>query len=121
MTDIRDRLRDADPLHTDPVLSAEDIAAMRRRVLDAVPNTPDAVTDWKRTLAIAAVVTVIAGAGIDTARRTSRAEPVREPAAPVPAATAPARTMKTQLQFSTPGGTRIIWTIDPAFHLTENR
>ena len=121
MTDIRDRLRDADPLLSDPALSADDIAAMRRRVLDAVPETPHVVTDWKRTLAIAAAVTLMAGAGIDTARRASRAEPVREPSSPVPAATAPLETMKTQLQFSTPGGTRIIWTIDPAFHLTENR
>jgi hypothetical protein len=27
----------------------------------------------------------------------------------------------TQVQFSTPGGTRIVWTIDPAFQLTEKR
>ena len=28
---------------------------------------------------------------------------------------------RTQLHFSTPGGTRIIWTLDPAFQLKENR
>jgi hypothetical protein len=118
MTDIRDRLREADPLLTDPALPPEDVAVMRRRVLDAARGPRPAAVDWKRTLAFAAAIAVIAGAGIDTARRTSRATNAPDPAAVTPAATG---TTRTQLHFSTPGGTRIIWTIDPAFHLTEKR
>ena len=119
MTDLRDRLREADPLLTDPGLAAADVTAMRRRVLDAVPDRPAVVTDWRRTLAIAAAVALMAGAGIDTARRTARvARVVPAPVASAPPAVAPTR---TQLHFSTPGGTRIIWTIDPAFQLTEKR
>ena len=115
MTDIRDRLRDADPLLNDPVLPPEDVAAMRRRVLDAARQPRLVAVEWKRTLAIAAGVGLIAGAGIDTARRVPR--PERQPVA----VTAPvaAGATRTQVHFSTPGGTRIIWTLDPAFQLTE--
>jgi hypothetical protein len=118
MTDIRDRLRDADPLLTDPGLSRDDVARMRRAVLDAAQAPPrETGLHWKKTLPIAAAVALMAGAGIDTARRVSRQTPLPAAAA-APDATA---VTKTQVHFSTPGGTRIIWTIDPAFTLTENR
>jgi hypothetical protein len=119
MTDIRDRLRAADPLLTDPALSVDDVARMRRTVLDAVVQPPhDARLHWKKVLPIAAAVALIAGAGVDAARRASR-----QAAIPAPLVSSPvtAEGAKRQLHFSTPGGTRIIWTIDPAFHLTENR
>lgn len=118
MTDIRDRLRDADPVLNEPPLSAEAVAAMRRRVIDAAREPRAAVVEWRRTLAIAAAVAVIAVAGIDTARRTARHD---NPSAPLASAPAAAATARTQLHFSTPGGTRIIWTIDPAFHMKEGR
>lgn len=118
MTDIRDRLREADPVVTEPAPPAEEVAAMRRRVLEAVAQPADRATAWKRTLAIAAAVALVAGAGIDTARRTSR--PAQGPAT-ITAVPASAVTTRTQVQFSTPGGTRVIWTIDPAFQLTEKR
>jgi hypothetical protein len=35
------------------------------------------------------------------------------------ALTSPESDQRTQVQFSTPGGTRIVWTIDPGFQLTE--
>ena len=119
MTDIRDRLRDADPLLADPGLSRDDVARMRRAVLDEA-QAPQRETGlhWKKMLPIAAAVALIAGAGIDAARRTSRQAPVSAAAVAAPVAAA---ATKTQLHFSTPGGTRIIWTIDPAFTLTENR
>ena len=119
MTDIRDRLREADPLLNEPGLTAEQAAAMRRRVIDAAREQRRAGVawiEWRRTGAIAAAVALIAIAGIDTARRTERAVPARS------LTSAPADAVaKTQLHFSTPGGTRIIWTIDPAFQLTEKR
>ena len=118
MTDIRDRLRAADPLLTDPALSPDDVARMRRTVVDAAQGPHDkAGLHWKKMLPIAAAVALIAGAGVDATRRASRQTPV--PATLVsPPLTAGT---KTQVHFSTPGGTRIIWTIDPAFQLTENR
>ena len=120
MTDIRDRLREADPLLTDPALSRDDLARMRRLVLDAVQPADAGAGhwNWKKTLPIAAAVALIASVGIDIARRASRQAPL--PAAITPSSAAAADT-RTQVHFSTPGGTRIIWTIDPAFQLTEKR
>jgi hypothetical protein len=118
MTDIRDRLRDADPVAIEPAPSHDDIAAIKRTVLEAVQTPRATPVRWRRTLAIAATVALIGGAGIDTLRRTSRSPELPAPEA-VPVAAAPVG--KTQLHFSTPGGTRIIWTLDPAFQLTEKR
>ena len=118
MTDIRAQLRDADPVLSEPGLRGEEVAAMRRRVLDATQEPRGAVVEWRRTLAFAMAVAVVAGAGVDMARR------VRPQSLPSPVESIPASangTTRTQLQFATPGGTRIIWTIDPAFHLTEKR
>jgi hypothetical protein len=120
MTDISDRLRDSDPVLEEPALSREEAAEIRRRVLDAA-REPRAADPWlarRRTLAIAAALALIAGAGIDTARRAADSE---NRAVPVPSRPAAAAAPKTQLHFSTPGGTRIIWTIDPAFQLTERQ
>jgi hypothetical protein len=117
MTDLRDRLRDADPLSAEPALLPEEITAMRRTILQAVPPADVAPLRWKRALAIAAAA-LIAVAGIDTSRRASTPQPRTEPPrSPVVSAANP----RTQLHFSTPGGTRIIWTLDPAFQLTEKR
>lgn len=118
MTDLRDRLRDADPVTHEPALPVHDAAAMRRRVIDAARETRVPAAAWNRALAIAAAVAVMAGVGVDVARRAPRQETAATPPAS-PAATV--RATRTQLHFSTPGGTRVVWTLDPAFHLTEKR
>ena len=118
MTDIRDRLRDADPVAIEPAPTHDDIAVMRRTVLEAMQTPRSTPVRWRRTLAIAATVALIGGAGIDTRRRATRS-PETPALETVPAAAAPAT--RTQLHFSTPGGTRIIWTLDPAFQLMEKR
>ena len=118
MTDLRDRLRAADPVTSEPALPADDVAAMRRRVIDAARETRVPAAGWNRALAIAAAVAVMTGVGIDVARRAPRQEAAALPLAST-AAAAPAG--RTQLHFSTPGGTRVVWTLDPAFHLTEKR
>jgi len=115
MNDISTQLRQADPVQVDGGLSADDVSAMRRAVLAAVDTNSPRRVAWGRALAIAAAVILIAGAGAASRGRHARAV-VTPP--PVEAASAGQR---TQVQFSTPGGTRIVWTIDPAFQLTEKR
>jgi hypothetical protein len=118
MTDLLDRLRDADPLLTEPAPPPEDVAAMRRRVLDAARESRRPILEWRRTLAIAAAVALMAAAGVDVARRVPPSDHIAAPVSrPAPVADA----TRTQVHFSTPGGTRIVWTIDPAFQLTETR
>jgi hypothetical protein len=110
MKTLADQLRDGDPLADGDRLSATDVAEMRRRVLVAIPDGPPRVPFWSRAAAVTAAVLLALAAGAGTVERT--------PTPPeTPAAAAPPE--PRQLQFATPGGTRIIWVFDPDFSLQE--
>jgi hypothetical protein len=109
-------LRDADPLSREPGLSDADAAAIRRAVVAAADRADSSAAAWPRPLFVAATIaaTVVAGVGIGSLvpRRAAQPEPRR-------AASAQARAQadaRRQLQFATPGGTRIIWVFDPEFN-----
>jgi hypothetical protein len=110
MKDLRAVLEAADPLRDEPPLPTTDARDMRRRVL-AGAATPVAMT-FPRALPVAALIVVMLVAGIAAGRRLA-------PSAPRPAddaaASMPLNGERRQVQFATPGGTRIIWTIDPNF------
>ncbi len=57
---------------------------------------------WQLAAALALLALVVAGGALVRARRT----------VPVPQ-----RAAVRQIQYVTPGGTRIIWTLDPNFHM----
>lgn len=117
MKDLNTLLRDGDPagdLLEAAGLSPAQAAAMRRVVLNAT-GQPDVLrTPWQQPLAVAAVLATTIAAGLVAGRFLS---PV-EPPATAPAASAPAEGRR-QFQFSTPGGTRIIWVFDPEFQVKE--
>jgi len=122
MTDWRIRLRDADrALGSD--VSPETAQRMRRAVLAAVPADTRAVPVWSRTFAATAAALTLVCVGLLTALqggkladdRAARVEPTD--AALVTAADDTPSTARQQLQFSTPGGTRIIWVFDPGFEV----
>jgi hypothetical protein len=114
MNDLTTRLRDADPVRLEAGLPAETREGMRRAILSAAEAGGSRAPQWRQPLALAAVG-VLTMAGAAAAHRFAEA---RER----PTATAPAAPpVATQVQFRTPGGTRIIWTIDPAFHLGGHR
>ncbi len=116
MKTLRELLQQADPAgprSEEPGLSNADAQAMRRAMLRAVVSPAPALA-WPRALAVAAVVVAMVIAGAAAGRRM----PPRGTAMPQEAA-ATVDEGRRQLQFSTPGGTRIIWTIDPNFHIRE--
>ena len=119
MKNLADILRDGDPA-ADSELSTMQVDAMRRTVLDAA-RRPDVVrTPWHQPLAMAtmvAMVVLMVAAGIVAGRKwTIDVESVR----PQPETVRPAPAeQRRQLQFSTPGGTRIIWVFDPEFTIKE--
>jgi hypothetical protein len=86
-------------------LAPEDVLAMRRAVVAAARDaTPG--RRRRRSLAIAATVVLTIAAGVAVGRRFE----TREPAAARRAEPGrPAGGEQLQLQFATPGGTRIIW------------
>jgi hypothetical protein len=110
---LKTLLQDADPVSREPGLSADVLADLRRAMLAAAHAAPDRPLFWGRQLALAACLTVMVLTGIVTAHRVPPA--VRD--VPTPAVSSSAQ--RTQVQFSTPGGTRIIWTLDPGFQLRE--
>ena len=114
MNSLRDQLRDADPVPREPGLSPETVASLRRAMIAAAHATPVPPVVWGRQLAMAACLAVMVLTGVIAARRVPSA--VRDGSAPLTAAVAEQR---TQVQFSTPGGTRIIWTLDPGFQLKD--
>jgi hypothetical protein len=105
------QLRDADPLSREPALSTDEVHAMRRRVVSAAHGARHQRMrpGLRAGGAIVLACSVVAGIAIASWFRSDRAVE--------PPATAPRRDGPRQLQFETPGGTRIIWVLNPNLEL----
>lgn len=116
--DVRSLLERADPLRSESGMSEADVARMRHELLTA-PRESQAARMipmiWPRAVAVAAaVVLMVVVATIAGSRRPGGvAPPPVEKAVVVPEADGE----RLQLQFATPGGTRVIWTLDPEFKM----
>ena len=111
--DLKHRLSEADPVTREPGLDTFHVDAMRQRVLlEARRAEREGVGDaerggfsrawWFRPAAVAAALAVCLVTAVAIGLRMNE----RQPLAPAPAVQQTTR----QLQFATPGGTRIIWT-----------
>ena len=110
-TDLRTLLQRGDPLAERPQLSPDEALAIRQVVLGAVRSERSAGVPWPGAVPIAAALITVIAAGVAIGFKRPPADPPR--AAAVSADSGDRR----QVQFSIPGGTRIIWTIDPDFEL----
>ena len=117
MKTISELLRESDPVAEDPGLTDPETAAMRRLVVNATERAEAQVPLWSRPLAIAAVVLMMVALGITAGRKMPPPAPAERVARALPLSSGGER---RQLQFATPGGTRIIWTFDPDFTLKES-
>jgi|SRR5262245_19229771 len=130
MKDLGDLLRDADPLAHEKSLSAVEAHRMRSAIVDAArESSADVPGWWPNPMAVAATVALTLGTGVavghwlprhaNAARRaagTATASTVSgTPSTSSTAAMAVSRERR-QLQFATPGGTRIIWVFDSDFN-----
>ena len=111
MRALNDLLRDGDPLTDDPGLSPVEARVIRRLVVDAANEREADNLFAHQPLAITAVVMLMIALGITTGRRLPGERTTFTPRSTTPIASEERR----QLQFATPGGTRIIWTFDPEF------
>ena len=123
MKNLRALLQESDPVRDDPGLSTTDVREIRRAMLGAVETVPSLF--FPRTLPVAALVVVMIVAGATAGRRLT-APPSVQTAREAKAATMGGRSgspgnnvERRQVRFATPGGTRIIWTIDPNFQMRE--
>jgi hypothetical protein len=115
MKDLNTLWRDGDPAASDKGLSPAQAEHMRRQILSAA-RQPDVLrTPWQQPLAVAAVIALTVAAGIIAGQRFPRDG--EAPLSPGPEASS--EDGRRQLQFSTPGGTRIIWVFDPEFSVKE--
>jgi hypothetical protein len=105
---IKTALKADDPVAHDAELSAAEIEAVRRRIVSAASGTRSA--GWLpgpltvgATLAVTLAIVVFIGTR-------------REPPAVRDQVVAPASEPR-QVQFETPGGTRVIWVLNPNLDL----
>ena len=114
MTDIGRLLRHGDPVAREPEMTPADVESVRRAVLGAIEAPGRAASRWPGPLLAAAAVAAAIVAGVAVGLRT--------PAPRLPAIGAESTRVsgevraQRQLQFASPGGTRIIWVFDPEFN-----
>jgi len=119
MTDWRTALRKTDPgAHAQ--LTNEDAQAMRRAVLSAVPPQAPRSRAWLQPLLLAATVALMIATGAAAGHRASLESTGGSIEATAEATAASDVPETRQLQFATPGGTRIIWTFNSALNLNES-
>lgn len=126
---VRARLRQGDPAEGDAGLTPEEASAMRRVVVSSTaerpvigfgPLTLFGFGLWRAT-AVGALGTAAVAVGVllQNGNDLRWLRPGGQlPGEPKATQTTPGRPDEArQIQFSTPGGTRIIWLLDPAFKL----
>ena len=108
--EIRKRLRTTDPVAREPGLSTTEVQAMRRAIVAGADTAHAGWSPWRLALAGTLALTVVLALFIKTA------------IAPVgPASTEPRAAEQRQLQFETPGGTRVVWVLNSQFDLPKDR
>ena len=126
MTDWRTALREADARDDNDRLSADEAESMRGAMLAAASaRVPEpARWSWARPMFVAATLVAMIAVGIVVGRRVDLPTP-QETTTTVPGQSNPegrgveANVPNRQLQFLTPGGTRIIWVFNSEFDLKE--
>jgi hypothetical protein len=122
MTDLNTLLKNGDPVRDDGGLSSVDAQRMRRVVVAATLEPSRARTPWLRPFAITAVGALLVVVATIAGDRATVKQVL------IPAPIDPSTTLgegsgggeRRQLQFSTPGGTRIIWIFDQNLRLQES-
>lgn len=104
MKELRSRLTQGDPLLREGELSGEESERLRLRILTAQPAS---TASYSRLMLPITAMLLFAAVGSVWLVRTSVPGAVLEPTQVRP----------RQLQFSTSGGTRIIWTFNDNFEL----
>jgi hypothetical protein len=107
MKELKRLLAESDPVAREPGLSEVDVQAMRRRIVVESWRQPEPVPTppWPRPLALAAALAACLALGVGIGLRLGRSN-----SPGTPGAISPAGDVRRQLQITSPGGTRIIWT-----------
>ena len=110
MRALKASLRQGDPLNVQSGLSADDARVMRQVIVAAANESRTVDWAWPRPFLTAATIGLALAIGVGLGTRMPARDGV---VAPVKTETIERR----QIQFETPGGTRIIWVLNPDFSL----
>jgi hypothetical protein len=107
-------LQEGDPITHEPAMTPDEIEWMRHLVVASEGRTPR--TSWSMRVAYASAFAAVIGvSGWLNYETTREAQPTS--AANNAGSLPTARSERRQLQFATPGGTRVIWVFDSNFEM----
>jgi len=126
LPDVRKFLNDGDPLRPETGEAAElstvDAERMRRVIVSAALESRPSRAPWQRPFVLAAAAALLVVVGTMTGHQVM-VEPAPAAGTPEPGAATGGSGGdgdRRQLQFATPGGTRIIWIFDQNLRLQES-
>src|SRR4051812_47869960 len=114
MNDLKTVLRDGDPVSREGGMEPDAVSRMRGAVVAVARAADRRPALVSKQVAMAACLTAMVITGVIGARRVPDASRAAN-SSPIPGA----GDQRTQVHFSTPGGTRIVWTLDPSFQIRE--
>ena len=112
MKSVHQWLKEVDPIGREEPLSGDEIQKIRRRVVGAVDDRRASGFNVSRLPVAIAAAALIASVAAPLTHLWKSTE-VRSTVQSLPAPERPADTR--QLQFATPGGTRVIWVFNSEF------
>ena len=115
MNELRDWLKDGDPVATEPPLSDVDRRRMWQAIVAASGIRQSPFADWARGSWAAATVVVGLTIAMGMTRWYTPAPDVRPEQVEAPTVTAPEHATRRQVQLIAPGGTRVIWIFNADF------
>ena len=108
--DFREQLRTTDPVAHESGLSATEVHVMRRAIVAAATDARHAGSSpWRLALAGTLAFTVVLAVFFSTVFAPGRRE-----------STQPQAAEPRQLQFETPGGTRVVWVLNSKLDLSKD-
>lgn len=117
MNELRDWLKDGDPVANEPPLSEADVHRMRRAIVAGGEARESSFADWSRGSWAAATVAIALTIAVGTSRWMTPPEHVHGVNADAAsAANAPEPGTRRQVQLIAPGGTRVIWIFSADFN-----
>lgn len=115
MKDVRSWLVEIDPLRVEGRLSPVRVEVIRHRVVTEAQARPPAHTEWApgpilATIALAA--SLLAGIGLARVIPPAPAQPTNVSGLGDEQPTSSSEQRETQVRFTTPGGTQIVWVLN---------
>jgi hypothetical protein len=114
MNELRDWLKDGDPVVNEPTLSEADAQRMRRLIVAAGESRQSPFVDWARGSWAAATVVIAVTIALSMSRWMQMQPGNRDTAAAAPGIASETATRR-QVQLIAPGGTRVIWVFNSDF------